>query len=250
MDGDFLATMLAALYCSEPLGKMSHELQTLEADGKVLLDAGRAGQGPVCAAGAELYRRVADPESHFGMGCVVRHFEGHRDVDPVDVARRVRNKSLDLAAAAWTRLELPLSVFPLRLFRLIDVRTSETELSDIIHDFLRGPRCCLDAAFTLPLRNRMEHCQDTGGGFTGDAARRVYEDFLKALAEHAPCTNMGLERLLAQFKAAATSKAGHFAERLAWGGVLSQLMRRHLAHGHRDPRIAPTRHELAERGLR
>ena len=105
-----------SFFCSEPLDKMSHELQTLEADGKVLLDAGRAGEGPVCAAGAELYRRVAEPESYFGMGCVVRHFEGHRDVDPVDVARLVRNKSLDLAAAAWTRLELPLSVFPLRLF--------------------------------------------------------------------------------------------------------------------------------------
>ena len=144
-------------------------------------------------------------------------------------------KALELSAAIFARLRVPINEFPFRLIPLADARVSKEDKDTIRRCFHESPQCCLDGAFTLPLRHRNRRLGDV-------------VPLIGKLAKQSPCTNMGLEGLLSQIKASVptSQRRRPTAERLAFAGYLTQLLQRHKSHGHEDCRRPVSREELLE----
>ena len=158
---------------------------------------------------------------------------------------------LEIGGAVWARLEVTYGNWPWLLLACADdgehggAGQPALGPSALQRRFFEEDACCLDAWFSEWFRKALSG--------PGDFRRPEVQTLLHRLARQIATTNMGLEGLLAQVKAATPkSRRGGapLAERLGYLGLLSQLLHDHMEAGNSDPRRdAGAVAELAAHGL-
>jgi hypothetical protein len=128
----------------------------------------------------------------------------------------------------WQKPQCPTSGFGTAYSEPIHHVQSGLSCQDaLITHFTECPRCELDCGFGAPLRD--------GYGSSTEVMAGVLKQLLAALANTTRMSNMHLERLLAQFKAATPFIARRpTVERYCTAALLAQYMSRFVSRGFKD----------------
>ena len=119
--------------------------------------------------------------------------------------------------------------WPWRMLQLRNPRLSDVKLQRLRAKFFNVPSCDLDNGFSLPLRSDLTGVSDLQKG----KVVRMLEKLMRKLK----ITNMPIENLLSQVGSASrSSRSSHSAERVCYGGLLTQMMSTFLADGAPDLR--------------
>ena len=77
------------------------------------------------------------------------HFDSEHGDNHAALLREVRHAVLHQAAHLWFRLVVPMTGYPFRLCRLVDVRLTTADQEAVATDVFSAARCCFDPDFTL-----------------------------------------------------------------------------------------------------
>ncbi len=141
---------------------------------------------------------------------------------------------LNVGASVWARLEVEYTGWPWLLLNGImsGPAGDASQLAlDIHRRFFEEDACCLDAAFSLPLRRTLRRPEDLQSP--------QLQALLVQLRRKVLATNMLLEGILSQIKAAVPNTPRNglpLAEKLCYLGLLSQVLHSHIEKGRIGPR--------------
>ena len=238
-------TVTVAVVVTEPVDRLSQRFQLLDAASHGISEA-VSSQGPLRHCMKHLTGlargRIAQPggRSWIGHSFLKQFFEGSPDFEAVMEAFFVA--TVRVGSQVWARLHVQYDSWP---WRLLHIPASElglrAETPDfLVDEFFAEHLCCLDSWFSEGLRNT----HNTPADFTTES-----RELLRELARHCCVTNMPLENLLAEHKAAAAQKSKKpNLETFTWKAALSALMKQHLKSGGANP-IVETRQELLRAGV-
>ena len=141
-----------------------------------------------------------------------------------------RGFTLAVGSAVWSRLQLKYWSWPFLVLRGIQPVAPTADAAAVLHEFWEAPACCLDSAWGLWFRASLAS--------EDELSSMDVQMWLREIERKAPSTNMLLEGLLAEVKAACPrpTASGANAEKFSYLGVLTQLMHKHLKAGKHDAR--------------
>ena len=144
------------------------------------------------------------------------------------IVPEVRRCVLSMSGMVWHYFECTFASYPYLLLDLVHPRREDSVL-DIAAQFIRTPKCDLDAEFSLKLKTLFPTAEAIVGSHT-------LLNALRNFGRKAKLTNMHLERLLSRVKRATPGKLP-MAERLLNAGYVGEFIRQHTVdHGGHDPR--------------
>ena len=134
-DPEHKASMLIALWATEPVDHLSAVLQSKEAASESALLDLVSEQGLLCSAEAELTSRMRSGFScAFPLKLLVHHISGDSRIDPNRFTKQARSKAMSLLAQLWSRFVVKYGGFPWILLRLADPKTSAAEKAFLLVD--------------------------------------------------------------------------------------------------------------------
>lgn len=161
------------------------------------------------------------------------------DLESANSSRESTSSNLDRMCCA-VMCCATLRSYPWKLLQLVDARITSEKKDSLINEFVKAPSCELDSWFSLPLRERLH----------GPSGMNKIISLLQAVADFGRATNMPLENKLSEIKAAAACGHGSpSAERVAWAGALTHMMKRHVKSGRQDRRGKRTYQQLVKDGV-
>ncbi len=228
---DTLETLCVASLAAAPLEKLSLTLQHLDAEGGSVVQVVRT-DSLFHECQLELWH-LLNPGPTGVIGAAPQVLAMLRYGNEGQFLLRLRAAVLGLAAAVWARLEITFASWPWRVLRCL---AHEHDLHQNMQDSVaecaalwQEDACCLDEWWSTPLRAVLQGPQEL--------LEERWQSLLRALARHGQTTNMLVEGLLAQVKAATPVSRGRpNAERQAHLGLLTQVMQLHLERGGIDSR--------------
>ena len=170
-------TLLSALWATEPLDVLNNRLQHFECTSGLRGALFEASQdtGLLRKAHQHFHRMASGDEA-----CTIgRQFSHSNDVRAWEAQENARKDALDADASLWARADETYWSYPVLLIRLTDPRMSLIKKLRLFQQFLDVDDCCLDAAFSRPLKDSLSnlaftetpHCPGAHGP-PGPGARR------------------------------------------------------------------------------
>jgi hypothetical protein len=138
---------------------------------------------------------------------------------------------------------LYLEQFPMKLACAVHPRLSQQEQLDVVAQLFQANPCCLDADFSVKIKEQIRDEQEL-------MSDKLFLAALKLWAERTKLTNMHIERLLAGLRKNVSNYHGNkttSAENLFSARFLGQLLTNHRSAGGEDPRCT-TRRQLIDSG--
>ena len=229
---DSAVTVFVALLVMEPIDLLTAQLQHLDFH-KHTISTMLTAVSPlkICA---KSYLTMLEPLSQ-STSTLLKHFSG---LDEEFVYFRLFDSALALAAQFWDRILNLLGSWP---WKLLEGNTITEDGRKVLQYFFDADGCDLDQCFSEPLRMACPSLEDM--------SEEKWGLLIACLQRHLKLTNMGLESLLAEMKAAALQKKGKATvETQSYAGVLTQLFKDHMAMGNPNP-LKEDRETLKARGL-
>jgi hypothetical protein len=225
-----------ALVCTAPLQQLSYRLQHLDYKGGSLVELLNRGQDGILKRTQQMMWEISNSWYDSTRSRQTKAILHHLDRIGADTSRsrrKAREASTGLAAGTWCRLELRYHNWPFLLLSCED---------GVEDEFFAANLCCLDSWFSEPVRAKTTNAADLR-----QVDMKQLRDTLAK--ECATSTNMMLEGILAEFKAAVKSTRAQNAEKTAFLSHLSQLLKQHFRLGRRDCRGELPRETLLAAGM-
>lgn len=230
---DAMPVICVALLTTEPVDKLSNRLQFLDGRGGSIKElVSDSPTSPLRACHRHLWYLMNPrvPSEHSKkMDVVMAYLSPRQQTACIDWFRQ---STMTVGSRSYSSIDVKFYSWPMRLVRgkvgpygvTPDVRAE--------HEAFFGEYfCCLDSWWSKWFRKKIHNISDM--------LREDIQALIRTLGDYGDATNMNLEGLLSQMKAAiptARKRGGRSAEKQAYAGLLTQLMSRHLGDGKQDSR--------------
>jgi hypothetical protein len=236
-----MLTLGTAAIAEAPIDCLSNRLQHLDSTGGAMMELTQHGPEGCLAQCQRKYWEVNNPWSEGSCNSHLPTLLWHLGSEPdLHVVDELRSRTVGLAAAVWSRLELRYHWWPWRLFAGLIM--SMPDRRALYAEFFATPKCCLDDWFGRPLRDGIPNLEYM---FTADFVMA-----LTTLSRRLKATNMGLESDISEIRAATpVAKRCPNAEKVCYLAHLHALLKAHLSAGGLDSRGQIRRDELLAMGV-
>ena len=215
---------LTALYCiiCGPAEHMLQTLQSLDARGGLLRDIAGC-KSNIFFICRQSYAEMLRSPLTTALRVVIQHFKDDGPDVVSAIFQQACSKIFMLDGLIWKELHAKYLGWPFRLVLLVMDRGNREAISKSVHD---SNLCCLDS-----MTKKVRYLST---GWKGLLRHRGLMIAITIWSFVARLCNMATERLLSLIRKAAFSRC--CAERLLAAGLLTQILKKHLAAGGRDIR--------------